>query len=183
MHTEKKINSELKFKGNVVEMYFDTVLLENGKEATRDVVRHKGAVCVAPMNDKGELIFVRQYRYALGRELLELPAGKYDSVGESPLDCCKRELEEETGCLADTIISMGSFISAPGFCDEKIELFFATGLTQKVAHPDEDEFLDVVKIPLEKAVQMIVSGEIEDGKTQALVLKCAKYIKTKNAVH
>ncbi len=182
MHTEKTIKSERKFKGNVVEVFFDTVELENGKEATRDVVRHRGAVCVAPINEKGEVLLVRQFRYALGRELLELPAGKFDSVGENPLDCCKRELEEETGCRAKEIVHMGTFLSTPGFCDEKIELFLATGLVEGKAHPDEDEFLDVVKIPLEKAVEMVMNGEFDDGKTQALILKCAKYTERKNAV-
>lgn len=179
MHSEKKLSSTCHFKGNVVEVYFDTVELENGKTATRDVVRHKGAVCVAPLNDKGELLFVKQFRYALGRELLELPAGKLDHAHEDALDCCRRELKEETGCTSEKITHMGSFVSAPGFCDEKIEMFLAENLQEGENNLDEDEFLDVIPIKLERAVQMILSGEITDGKTQALVLKVNEYIKAK----
>ncbi len=181
MHTEKKLTSEMKFRGGVVDVYFDTVELENGKTATRDVVRHKGAVCVAPLNEKGELLFVRQFRYALGRELLELPAGKYDHAGEESLECARRELEEETGCVAKEFIEMGSLVTSPGFCDEKIELFLARGLTLGEAHPDEDEFLDVEKIPLDRAVEMIMSGEIEDSKTIALILKVKTYLEKENS--
>ncbi len=176
MHYEKTLESTLKYKGQVVEVFSDTAELEDGKCAHRDVVRHKGAICVAPLTCDGEYIFVRQFRYALGRELLELPAGKYDHVGEDPVDCCVRELREETGAVAQEIIPMGSIVTSPGFCDEKIELFFARGLSYKDSSPDEDEFLDVIKIPREKAVEMIMSGEIEDSKTIALVLKCERFL-------
>lgn len=171
MHTEKKIKSELKYDGNVIKVYLDTVELENGKTATRDVVRHKGASCIAPLTDDGELIFVRQFRYPLGKEMLELPAGKLDSIDEDPYICAVRELKEETGCTAENIKYMGDFISTAGFCDENIRLYMATGLKMGDSDPDEDEFLDVVKIPLKKAVQMVMSGEISDGKTQSLVMK------------
>lgn len=174
MHTEKKINSEIKYDGYVVKVYLDTVELENGAIATRDVVRHKGAACVAPLTDDGQLIFVRQFRYPLGRELLELPAGKLDTYDEDPYLCAVRELKEETGCTADEIRYMGDFISTAGFCDENIRLYMATGLHNGDAHLDEDEFLDVETLPIEKAKEMVLNGEIIDGKTQALVLKvCA----------
>lgn len=175
MHTEKKIKSELKYDGNIIKVFFDTVETENGSIATRDVVRHKGASCVAPVTDSGELIFVRQFRYPLGYELLELPAGKLDTVGEDPYVCAVRELKEETGCTADNITYMGDFISTAGFCDENIRLYMAQGLHMGEMELDEDEFLDVVKIPMEKAKEMVLNSEITDGKTQALVLKvCAK---------
>ncbi|MBR6633571.1 MAG: NUDIX hydrolase [Clostridia bacterium] len=175
MHTEKKIKSELKYDGNIIKVFFDTVEIENGSIATRDVVRHKGASCVAPVTDNGELIFVRQFRYPLGYELLELPAGKLDSIGEDPYLCAVRELKEETGCTADEITYMGDFISTAGFCDENIRLYMARGLHMGEMELDEDEFLDVIKIPMEKAKDMVLNGEITDGKTQALVLKvCAK---------
>ena len=175
MHTEKKIGGELKYDGYVVKVYLDNVELENGKEATRDVVRHKGAACVAPVTDEGELLFVKQFRYPVGKELLELPVGKLDSVNENPYDCAVRELKEETGCTADEITYMGDFISTPGFCDENIRLYMAKGLHKGDMELDEDEFLDVTAIPLTKAKEMVLNGEITDGKTQALVLKvCAK---------
>lgn len=175
MHTEKKIKSELKYDGYVVKVYFDTVELEDGSIATRDVVRHKGAACVAPVTDNGELIFVRQFRYAINKELLELPAGKLDTADEDPYLCAVRELKEETGFTADEIVFMGDFISSAGFCDENIRLYMATGLHAGDAELDEGEFLDVERIPLAKAKEMVMSGEIIDSKTQALVLKvCAK---------
>lgn len=179
MHTEKMLSSELKFKGNIITAYQDTVELENGKEATRDVVRHKGAVCVAPLTDNGEFLFVRQFRYPISRELLELPAGKLDGVDEIPLECCRRELEEETGMCAKEIIYLGDYIASPGFCDEKISLYLAYGLYSGVANPDEDEFLDVISIPTGKAVEMVMDNTICDGKTQLLILKAMEYIKNK----
>ena len=176
MHTEKKIKSELKYDGNIIKVFFDTVELENGKIATRDVVRHKGASCVAPLTDKNELIFVRQFRYPLMKELLELPAGKLDHIGEDPYLCAVRELREETGCVAEEIIYMGDFISTAGFSDENIRLYLARGLSEGDQSLDEDEFLDVVKIPLDEAKRMVIDGEIIDGKTQALVLKVAGFL-------
>lgn len=171
MHTEKQIKSDLKYDGYVVKVYLDTVELENGAVATRDVVRHNGASCVAPLTENNELIMVRQYRYALGRELLELPAGKLNSKDEDPYLCAVRELQEETGAIADNMEYMGDFISTAGFSDENIRLYLATGLHIGDNNLDEDEFLDVVKIPLDKALTMVISGEITDGKTQALVMK------------
>lgn len=175
MHTEKQLKSELKYDGYVVKVFLDTVELEDGSIATRDVVRHKGAACIAPVTDDGKLIFVRQYRYALGKELFELPAGKLDTIDEDPYLCAVRELKEETGCTADEIKYMGDFISTAGFCDENIRLYMATGLHYGKSDLDEDEFLDVETITIEKAKEMVLSGEIIDGKTQALVLKvCAE---------
>ncbi len=177
MHTEKKIKSDLKFDGYVIKVFLDTVELEDGSVATRDIVRHKGAACVAPVTDDGELIFVRQFRYALGKELLELPAGKLDTADEDPYLCAIRELKEETGYTADEIKFMGDFISSAGFCDENIRLYMARGLHKGEAKLDEGEFLDVIKIPLSKAREMVMNGEITDGKTQALILKvCAEVI-------
>jgi len=177
MHIEKKISSKLEHKGNILTFYTDTVELENGKNATRDVIRHKGAVCIAPLTDNGELLFVSQYRYPIARELLELPAGKRDSYDEDPLDCAHRELEEETGMKAGEMIHLGAYLPAAAYCDEKIDLYLARGLYQGKANPDDDEFIDVIKFPIERAVDMIMSGEIDDGKTQTLVLKVVNYLK------
>lgn len=180
MHEEKQIKSEVKYDGKVVKVYLDTVELENGKTAFRDVVRHNGASCIAPLTDKGELIFVRQYRYPIAKELLELPAGKLDTKEEDPYLCAIRELKEETGCSADSVEYMGDFISTAGFSDENIRLYLARGLRAGKNNLDEDEFLDVLKIPLEKAVEMVMSGEIIDGKTQSLVLKVWKKLQDEN---
>ena len=177
MHIEKKIDSKLEHKGNILTFYTDTVELENGKTATRDVIRHKGAVCIAPLTDKGEFLFVKQYRYPIACELLELPAGKRDSYDEKPIDCAHRELEEETGMKAHELIPLGTYLPAAAYCDELIHLYLARGLYNGVANPDDDEFLDVIAIPVETAVEMIMNGEINDGKTQALVLKAVNYLK------
>lgn len=177
MHIEKKLDSKLEHVGGILTFYTDTVELENGKTATRDVVRHKGAVCVAPLTENGEFLFVSQYRYPIARELLELPAGKRDSYDEDPLDCAHRELEEETGMKACEMIPMGTYLPAAAYCDEIIHLYLARGLYEGRANPDDDEFLDVIKIPVERAVEMIMNGEIDDGKTQTLVLKAANYLK------
>lgn len=176
MHTEKQLSSELKYKGHIINVYSDTVELENKKSAHRDVVRHKGAVCVAPLTDKGEFLFVKQFRYPVGRELLELPAGKLDSLEEDPLDCAHRELEEETGMKAKEMIHLGTFVASPGFCDEKIEMYLARGLYSGVANPDDDEFLDVLPIPVNEALDMVMENKIDDGKTQLLILKALKYM-------
>lgn len=177
MHIEKKIDSKLEHKGNILTFYTDTVELENGKTATRDVIRHKGAVCIAPLTENGEFIFVKQYRYPIARELLELPAGKRESYDEDPLDCAHRELEEETGMKAREMTHLGVYLPAAAYCDEKIDLYLAQGLFYGTANPDDDEFLDIINIPIEQAVEMIMSGEIDDGKTQTLVLKAVNYLK------
>lgn len=177
MHKETKIKSELKYDGKIIKVYLDHVELENGAVATRDVVRHKGAACVAPITDDDCLIFVKQFRYPIGREMLELPAGKLDHIGEDPYLCAVRELKEETGFTSSNITYLGDFISTAGFSDENIRLYMATDLVKGEASPDEDEFLDVIKIPISKALEMVMSGEIADGKTQALVLKVCNILK------
>lgn len=179
MHDETFVKSEEIFNGQILRVRRDTVILENGAAATREVVRHMGAVAIAPLNDKGELIFVRQFRYAVGREMLEFPAGKLDHKGENRLDCAVRELREETGYRADQIESLGEYVVSPGYCDETISLYFATGLREGEKSPDEDEFLDNVILPVDRAVQMVMDGEITDGKTQTMILKIARLLEHK----
>jgi ADP-ribose pyrophosphatase len=168
---EKTLESEYIYKGKIISLKKDTVSLPNGHKATREVVEHPGGVCVAPLTKDGELIFVRQYRYPYAEELLELPAGKLDRVGEDPLECGKRELREETGASAEKYTFLGKLYPSPGYFNEVLYLYLAQELTDGEQQPDEDEFLDVVKIPLEKAVQMVMANEITDGKTQTAILK------------
>ena len=169
---EEKIDSALKYKGAVIDVYTDRVLLENGKEAARDVVRHPGGVCVVALNEKDEVYFVRQFRYPHGKVLLEIPAGKLE-WGEDHFACGKRELLEETGCTADEFTYLGCLLPTPAYDTEVIHMYMAKKLCRDKQKLDEDEFLEVMTIPLDKAVEMVMNNEIEDAKTQLALLKAA----------
>lgn len=170
---EKTLSSKTVFEGRIINVHYDEIELPNGNKAMREVVEHSGGVCVAPLNDNDELLFVRQYRYPYHRELLELPAGKLEK-GEDHLKAGIRELEEECGVVADKIIPLGAIYPTVAYCSEIIYLYGAVGLHETKQNLDEDEFLDIIKIPLEKAVEMVMQGEISDAKTVGLVLKIAK---------
>ncbi|MBR0113019.1 MAG: NUDIX hydrolase [Clostridia bacterium] len=167
---EKTTKESVVFEGKIITVCRDEVLLPNGKTSFREVVAHNGGVCIAPVTADGEFIFVRQFRYPYKEVIFELPAGKLEK-GEDPLEAGKRELEEETGCVAGRYVNMGEFYPSPGYCGERIYLFAALDLEETHMHLDEDEFLEVEKIPVERAVSMVMRDEIRDGKTQALVLK------------
>lgn len=167
---ETQISSEQVFDGRIISVFKDSVSLPDGSTAAREVVRHRGAACVVPITLSGEILAVRQYRYALGEVTLEIPAGKLDA-GENPERCALRELAEETGFTAMELIPLGKLYTSPGFCDEIIYMYAARGLTQAEASPDEDEFLNLVSIPAERFEEMILAGDITDAKTQAAVLK------------
>ena len=169
--TESQISSELIYDGKIVHLYRDTVTLPNGQPAIREVIRHVGAVCVVPLTDEGEVICVRQFRYPHGKVLLEIPAGKLDSKEEDRPSAALRELQEETGARCERLIPLGQLLTTPAFVDEVIDMYLAEGLTFGDTNPDEDEFLDVVRIPLSDLVDRILRGEIADAKTQAAVLK------------
>ena len=134
-------------------------------EKWREIVVHKGAAAVVPVFDNGDTLLVRQHRVAVDRVTLEIPAGKLDSVSEDPLDCATRELREETGLSAERMTHLTTLLTTPGFCTEKIAVYLAQGLSQGDTHPDEDEFLGLVRLPLEEAFEMVMRGEICDGKT------------------
>ena len=168
---ETPLASELIYDGKIVHLYKDTVLLPNGQSALREVIRHVGAVCVVPLTDEGEVVCVRQFRYPHAKVLLEIPAGKLDSKEEDRPAAALRELREETGALCQTLTPLGQLLSTPAFVDEVIDMYLAEGLTFGDTDPDEDEFLDVVRIPLEDMVDMILRGDVTDAKTQAAVLK------------
>lgn len=171
MHLEEKtLESELKFDGKIIKLYRDKVLLENGCEATREVIKHPGGVCVVPLTEDGEVIMVKQFRYPTGKVLTEIPAGKLEWQ-EDHFACGKRELEEETGCTAEKYDYLGSLLPTPAYDMEVIHMYLARGLTRAEQKLDEDEFLDVMKIPFDKAVEMVMNGEITDAKTQIALLK------------
>lgn len=163
------------YQGKILNLRVDTAGLPNGKEAPREFVEHNGGVTVAALTDDAKLIFVRQFRYPYMEEVLELPAGKLEK-GEDPLEAGKRELREEAGVTAEQYINLGEFYPSPGYTNEVIYLYGARDLTQVEQELDEDEFLNVEYISLDKAVDMVLSNEIKDGKTQAAVLKLAALI-------
>ena len=151
-------------------MLRDTVELENGKTSAREVVCHNGGVCVAALTEQNEVLLVRQFRYPYKEVLLELPAGKLEK-GEDPFEAAKRELGEECGLTADHYTPLGEFYPTVGYDTEIIYMWVATGLHTTQMHLDDDEFLTPDRIPLAKAYEMVMSGEIKDGKTIAGVLK------------
>ena len=157
--------SETIYDGKILHVERWQVTCPNGRSAVREIVVHKGAAAVVPVYPDGTTLLVRQHRVAVDRVTLEIPAGKLDSVSEDPLDCAVRELEEETGLRAGRMTLLTSLLTTPGFCTEKIAIYLAQDLTQGQTHPDEDEFLDLVRIPLEEAVARIMRGEIRDSKT------------------
>ena len=168
---EKTIEKNTLFEGRIINLRKDTALLPNGATATREVVEHPGGVCVAAVDENDNVLMVKQFRYPYMEIILEVPAGKRDRNGEDPLTCGKRELKEETGAQAKHYVSLGELYPSPGYCDEIIHLFAAKDLSYGECCPDEDEFLAVEKIPLKDAVQMVLSGEIKDAKTQVCILK------------
>ncbi len=168
---EEYISSKKIFEGSILQLQVDTVRLPHGKTATRELVKHPGAVVVLPLTEEQELVLVKQYRYAAGEILLELPAGKRDE-GEDPLICARRELKEETGYSATEMKIHSAFYTCPGFSDELIYLIIAKGLVEGEPCPDEGEFIDVLTLPLEKAVRMVLDGEIKDAKTAYGILLC-----------
>ena len=162
-HFEQRLRGEEKFRGKIIDVIHDTVLLENGREALREVARHPGAVGILVVEGE-ELVLVRQFRYPIGRELLEIPAGKLER-GEEPYPAALRELREETGGLTEKLEYLGDYYGSAGFCDEKLTLYFARVEKTGENDPDEDEFLTVERYPLPVFEAMIARGEIVDGKT------------------
>ncbi len=168
---ERTKRSELIFDGIVVRLYRDVVTLPNGGESIREYVKHVGAVCIVPVTDSGEIILEKQYRYAVGQTLIEIPAGKLDSGEEVPCEAALRELREETGIVPNELIDMGVYYGSPAIMGEKIHMYMARGLNFGKDDLDKDEFLEVFTLPLDEAVEMVLRGEIQDGKTQTAILR------------
>ena len=168
---ERRLDGEIVFRGRVLDLALDTVVLPDGRQATREVVLHNGAVAVLPLFPNGEVLVEEQYRYAHGQILLEIPAGKLDSADEDPLAAAHRELAEETGYRAERMICLGQYIPSPAILGERIWLYLATGLSEGEPSLDEDEFLTVRRIPLATLLDAVLRGEIPDGKTQLAVLR------------
>lgn len=172
-HTEAMLESKEIFNGRVIRVTLDKVQLEDGTTSTREVVHHHGGACVLPVDADGNVTMVRQFRYALGEELWELPAGKLEA-GEDPFEAAKRELSEECGLTADTYTELGVVYPTVGYDSEKIYLWAAEGLHTVGQHLDAGEFLDVVKMPFAQALGLVMDGTIKDSKTQIALLKYAQ---------
>lgn len=173
---EVQTGSEEIFDGVILHVFKDTVQLPNGKAATREVIRHVGAVGIVPLTDDGKVIVERQFRYPLNRVITEIPAGKLDSLTEDRLSAAKRELAEETGYTATEWIDLGDYYPAAAYCDERITLYLARDLSQGQRHLDEDEFLNFEAVPLAELVNQVMDGTITDGKTQVAILKVARIL-------
>lgn len=167
---ERKLDSTPRYHGVIVDVRTDTVRLPNGRTASREVVAHPGGVAILPLTDDGKAILVRQFRYCVGRVLLEVPAGKLEP-GEDPRLAALRELEEEVGVIPDRLEYLGGLYLSPGISTEVIHLYLATGLNPGRRHPDEDEFLHVETLPLIDLLEQVLKGEVPDAKTVALVMK------------
>ena len=173
---EEKISGEEIFNGFILHVQKDAVRLPDGNTASREVIRHIGAVCVIPVTEENEVIMERQYRYPINRVIWEIPAGKLDAANEDWLNAAKRELREETGYTADEWIPLGDFHPAPAYSDEYISMYMARKLHPGKRHLDEDEFLDVFTVPLSELVEDVMAGRISDAKTQTAVLKAARML-------
>jgi ADP-ribose pyrophosphatase len=160
------------FRGRTIDVDVERVRLPNGAEMDVELVRHRGAAAAVPLLDDGTVLLVRQYRYATGGWLLEIPAGKLDP-GESPESCALRETEEETGFRPSRLQPLGWIWTTPGFADEKIWLFLATGLELTAQVLEDDEVLSVERMPLRQAVAMAARGEIHDSKTALALMRAA----------
>ena len=168
------LSSREVFNGVLINVEHWQVALPNGEKALREIVRHRGAAGVVPLDDTGNVTMVRQHRIAVGRFTWEIPAGKLDYAGEDMLECARRELEEETGLNAESYRLLTVLDTTPGFCNEQIGIYLATGLSQHQAHTDPDEFLHVRSFPLSEALAMVMSGEIHDSKTIVGLLMTAQ---------
>lgn len=168
-----RLDRQLKYQGNILKIYEDTVLA-NGHEAHWDYIHHDGAAAVLPVTDEGKILMVRQYRNALDRETLEIPAGKLDDPKEPKIECASRELEEETGFRCEHLEYLMSLNTTIAFCDEAIDVFVARNLIPARQHLDEDEIIYVEEWSLEDLQELIYTGKMTDAKTVAAIMAYAQ---------
>ena len=174
--TEKTLEQQYLFHGRIIQVRLDKAELENGMVVNREVVEHPGGVSVAALTDKIELLFVRQFRYPYGETILELPAGKLEN-GEDPFEAMKREQQEETGTTGKDYVFLGNIYPTPGYTNEIIRMWACRVESWGEQKPDDDEFIEVECIPLDKAVEMVMENQLPDAKTQIGVLKVAQLVK------
>ena len=176
---DAQLDSRELYQGKIFRLDRDTVRFPNDTTAEMDIVRHPGASAIVPFmsepdGENPQILLLRQYRYAAGGYIYEVPAGRLDG-DESPADCAVRELKEETGCTAEVMEPLFTMFTTPGFTDEKIHVFMATGLTHGESAREADEFVDVVIMPLAEALELIRTGEIMDAKTALSILYAAGF--------
>jgi ADP-ribose pyrophosphatase len=172
----KRVKRELKFEGNIIDFYQDTMEIDGDRTAVWDFIKHKGAAAVVPVTEDGKILMVKQFRNALDRYTLEVPAGALDTENEPGIKCAARELEEETGYRSNELEWLITLRTTVAFCNEKIEVFIARNLIPSHQHLDEDEFIDLKSYTIDELKQKIFSGEIEDSKTiSALLAYDTKY--------
>ena len=167
-HFEKKIDSKEVFRGKIISVNHDTVVLENGRQTLREVVCHPGAVVILARDEEKNIYLVRQYRYCLGQELLEVPAGKMEA-GEDHREAALRELREETGMTCSGLVYMGEVYPSPGVYNEVFHMYFASGLIKGEQQPDEDEFLTLEKMSLSEFDGLVAEGRLPDAKSICIV--------------
>ncbi|KXK24684.1 MAG: putative ADP-ribose pyrophosphatase [Chloroflexi bacterium OLB15] len=170
---EIPLNETQVYSGRVVNLVVVDVQLQNGQKSKRELVRHPGAVAIVAIDENDQVLLVRQYRFAARQAMIEIPAGTLN-IGEDPAACAIRELQEETGCKAAQIDSLGGIFVAPGYTTEFIHLFLAKGLSESRLAMDDDEFIDVQRLPFAEALAMVDRGKIIDGKSIAALLKVAR---------
>ena len=175
---EKQIETKTVYKGLIVNVRSDVAMLQNGKHVPREIVEHPGGVGIIPVTSDNKVLMVRQYRYPMEEELLEIPAGKLE-IGEEPIDCAIRELYEETGCTAGQIIDLGAIYPSPGFCKETLYLYLAIDLCQGEMHLDEDEFLSLEAVNIDDLIDSIMANEMPDAKSIIGIMKAKKYLSDK----
>lgn len=173
---EETVSSEEIFTGRVITLKREIVRLPNGREASREVVMHPGGVAIVPLDGEGNVYVVRQYRRPLDDVIMEIPAGKLN-WGEEHCSCGVRELAEETGMTAGRLDYLGKYYPTPGFCQEIIHIYLARDLKKGEMHPDEDEFLEVERLPLDTLLDMVMNNEILDAKTAIGILKTAELLR------
>ena len=171
---EKTVKQNLIYDGKILQLYNDEILTPNGKTAYREIINHHGGASILPIDDEGNIYLVEQYRYAYKQLLLEIPAGKLEK-GEDALECARRELKEEIGADCKEIKMIDLIYPTPGYTNEPLHIFLAKGLTFGDTKWDEDEFLNIKKIPFDKALDMVRSGELKDAKTVIAILRYALF--------
>jgi len=174
---EKPVESKTVYEGIVVNVRRDVAELQNGRTSQREVVEHPGGVGIVPLTEDNKVLMVRQYRYPMEEELLEIPAGKLGK-GEDPFGCAVRELSEETGCVAGRYVDLGAMYPSPGFCRETLYIYLALDLKYGEMHLDENELLSVEAVGIDDLVEMIMRNELPDAKSIIGILKAKEYLES-----